>query len=355
MRPIVATVSPAAFAHNIGVARAFVPTAQLHAVVKANAYGHGLDRLRPGFDVADGLAVIELENAIHVRADLAWTKPLMVLEGFYSPEELALFSQHGIDAVIHTIEQIVMLERAALPARIGVYLKLNSGMNRLGFPLAQARSMHARLLACANVREVILTTHFARGDEPEGYRTQLDAFHAATAGLPGRRSIANSGATVQGVTIDTDIARAGIMLYGGTPLEGRSAASFGLKAVMTLTSKVIAIQHVRAGETVGYGGVNVAPRDMRIAVIAGGYADGYLRSARNGTPVLIDGVRAPLFGRVSMDKITVDASNVPTPQVGSHVEFWGEQLPVDEVAAHCGTIAYELLCGVTARVPFRVV
>jgi alanine racemase len=355
MRPIVATVSPAAFAHNLQVARSFVPTAQLHAVVKANAYGHGIDRLYPAFAKADGLAVIELDNALRLRCEFGWTKALVVLEGFYAPGEIAHFSQHRIDAVIHTVEQVEMLERAAIDAPIRVYLKINSGMNRLGFPLGQAHAVFARLRACPHVREVVLATHFARGDAPDGFRAQLDAFNAATVGISARRSLANSGATVQYDQVGGDFVRPGIMLYGGAPLEGRSAASFGLRAVMRLHSRVIAIQRVGAGQTVGYGGTSVAKTDMRIAVIAGGYADGYLRSAPNGTPVLVDGVRAPLFGRVSMDKITVDVSCVPTAQVGSAVELWGEHLGVDEVAAHCGSISYELLTGVTARVPISVV
>lgn len=355
MRPVIASISLSAFAHNLAVVRQLVPTAQLHAVVKANAYGHGVDRLFPAFDGADGLALIELDTAIRLRERLGWQRPLLILEGFYEASELRAFSEYSIDAVVHEPGQVALLERMPLPKPIRVYVKFNTGMNRLGFPMAQAHAISRRLQTCGNVSEIVLTTHFARADEPDGFRAQLEAFDQATRGITARRSFANSGAVVQLGMDAGDVIRPGIMLYGGTPMQGRSAASFGLKAVMRLHSRVIAIQNVKAGMTVGYGGTDVAPTDMRVAVVAGGYADGYLRSARNGTPVLIDGVRAPLFGRVSMDKITVDVSQVPTAQVGSEVELWGDRLPVDEVAASAGSISYELLTAVSSRVRFETV
>ncbi len=327
---------------------------RLHAVVKADAYGHGIDRIVPACAEADGIAVIELENAVRARTVLGWAKEIVVLEGFYAADELHTFAMHNISAVVHSDAQLAQLEATRLPRPISIYLKINSGMNRLGFPLAQAHQAFARARACANISEITLATHFARADEPNGFAGQLQAFNATTAGIQARRSLANSGATAQFGSVGGDIARPGILLYGASPIENQTAASFGLKPVMRLNTEVIAIQQVRAGETVGYGGANVAPHDMRVAVLAGGYADGYPRGARNGTPVWVAGARAPLFGRVSMDKITVDVSNVPSAQIGATAELWGTHVSADEVAACAGTISYALFTGLGRRVKMQL-
>jgi alanine racemase len=356
MRPISATIDLSALRHNLAVARSHIgPRVKLHAVVKADAYGHGLARVRPALDAADGLAVIELEKALLLRTELAWTKEIAVLEGFYAFEEIALFQAHAVSAVVHTIEQVVMLESAHAGAKIKVYLKLNSGMNRLGFPLTQLAGVYARLRACACVGEIVVATHFARADEPEGERGQWAAFQLALRALPDVEiSVANSAATMKFASLGGHYARPGILLYGSSPLEGKSAAELDLKPVMCLNTQVIAIQNIAAGEAVGYGGAFVAKRASRIAVLAGGYADGYPRSAKEGTPVLVAGARVPLVGRVSMDKITVDATDAPQVGVGSPAQLWGERLSVDEVAAHAGTISYALLTGLAARVAVSV-
>ncbi len=355
MRPIIATVFPSAFAHNLARARAEVGArTHLHAVVKANAYGHGIARLAPAFAGADGLAVIELENAVLLREGLGWVKELVVLEGFYAADELDVYSRHQIAAVVHCDEQIAMLERAHLGLPMKVFVKINSGMNRLGFPLPEASSRVAQLRASGNVGEIVLMTHFARADERQGFASQLAAFNAGVQGIDAMRSLANSGATLQFNGVGGDYARPGIMLYGGSPLAGVSAASLGLQPAMEVATQVIAVQHVQAGESVGYGGAFTATRRSRIAVLAGGYADGYPRSAKQGTPVWVAGQIAPLVGRVSMDKITVDITDIPAAQFGAPAQLWGRHVSVDTLADHSGTIAYEILTGLNARVPVHV-
>jgi alanine racemase len=366
MRPLSATIHLRALAHNLAIARKHVGMGvALHAVVKANAYGHGLTRVYPALGGADGLAVIELENAIFLRETLGWKKELMVLEGFYAFDEIAHFQAQRINAVVHTIEQIEMLERAPEGEPLKIYLKFNSGMNRLGFPLSAMGAIAARLRACKTVGEMVFTTHFARADETGGEVSQLAAFRAALSAyqtslkIPGAQfspvSLANSAATAKFGEVGGSEARPGIMLYGGSPLEGKTAAECDLLPVMHLDTQVISIQHVPTGQAVGYGGAFVAARPTRVAVLAGGYADGYPRSARAGTPVWVAGARVPMAGRVSMDKITVDVTDHPDVQVGSPAQFWGDHLSVDEVATHAGTISYELLTALAQRVPVRVV
>jgi alanine racemase len=366
MRPISATIHLPALAHNLAVARKHVGAGvKLHAVVKANAYGHGLTRVFPALGEADGLAVIELENAMLLRQSLGWQKELMVLEGFYAFNEIAQFQAHRISAVVHTSEQIDMLERAPAGQPIKIYLKFNSGMNRLGFPLSAMAAVAARVRACKAAGEIVFTTHFARADEAGGEASQLAAFRAALSAcqtnmqIPAAQfspiSLANSAATAKFGSVGGSEARPGIMLYGGSPLEGKTADECGLLPVMHLDTGVIAIQQVPTGQAVGYGGAFVATRPTRIAVLAGGYADGYPRSAKAGTPVWVAGARVPMAGRVSMDKITVDVTDHPHVQVGSPAQFWGNKVSVDDVAAHAGTISYELLTALAQRVPVRVV
>ncbi len=361
MRPITATIDLNALAHNLGLARSHLgPKVKLHAVVKANAYGHGLARVRPALDAADGLAVIELEKALELRTALGWHKEIVVLEGFYAYDEIALFQAHQLCPVIHTMEQIEMLERAPPAPRLKVVLKINSGMNRLGFACAALAPTYARLAACAAVGQIVVATHFARADEPHGLRAPWAAFQAALASLPlpaSKRpeiSVSNSAATLKFSEIGGHYARPGIMLYGSSPLEGEGAAALNLKPVMQLNTRVIALQSVAVGDAVGYGGAFVAQRASRIAVLAGGYADGYPRSAKPGTPIWVAGARCPLVGRVSMDKITVDVTDLRQVAVGSPAQLWGERVSVDEVATHAGTISYELLTALAARVPVTV-
>jgi alanine racemase len=346
--------------HNLGRARACAPGARVWAVVKANAYGHGLERGMRGFAGADGLALIELEAALRLRA-LGWSKPILLLEGLFEAADIPLLAEHGINSTVHCLEQIRMLEYTSLYRPIDVHLKMNTGMNRLGFRPDDFPAAYARLRAIPGIRHITMMTHFANADELEHPRLsigeQVRRFRQGADGLPGERSLSNSGGVLHHAELDRllpdgvpdDWVRPGIMLYGGTP-GGQSAAQFGLLPTMTLKSEVIGIQHLVPGESVGYGSRFQAARPMPVGVVACGYADGYPRHAEHGTPVLVDGVRTTLVGRVSMDMMAVDLTPVANARVGSKVTLWGDGLPIDEVAQAAGTIGYELMCALAPRV-----
>jgi alanine racemase len=356
-RPISATIHTSALAHNLTVAKALTPGSRCWAVVKADAYGHSIHAAIRGFGDADGLALIEIENAVTLR-ELGWTKPVLLLEGCYDALDWRVAAEHRLTCVIHCDDQLALFEATPLSRKVDMYLKFNSGMNRLGFRLDRARDLVTRVLAHQGVGSVTLMTHFARADETGGYHAQLAEFDAACNGLPLPRSVANSAACVDfvaGRIADNAHAhwtRPGIMLYGATPFTHalKGAQSLKLKAAMTLATEIIGIQDLQAGDAVGYGGTYIANKAERIAVIACGYADGYPRHAPTGTPVLVGGARATLVGRVSMDKITVDITGIPLARVGTQVELFGQQLAVDEVANAASTIGYELLTAVAPRV-----
>ena len=362
-RPIVATVDSQALAHNLALAAQLTQGARVWAVVKADAYGHGIAVAATAFADANGLALIEIENAIRLR-DLGWKKPILLLEGCFSDVDWRAAAEHRLTCVIHSDEQLSEFEATPLARKLDIYLKFNTGMNRLGFRVDRARDLATRLSLNVGVGELTLMTHFARADEPDGHLEQLRLFNEATAGLPYARSLANSAACFDfdrvggaATVTSSDSARPGILLFGATPFSHatRSAASLKLKPAMTLTTEVIGVQTLAAGDTVGYGATYTASKTERIAVIACGYADGYPRSAGTGTPIIVDGTRTQLVGRVSMDKITVDVTDISLARVGSSVELWGAQLPVDEVANSAGTIGYELLTAVAPRVHRRVI
>ena len=342
--------------HNLARVKACTPHAKIWSVVKANAYGHGIERAMRGFGAADGLALIELENAVRLR-ELGWAKPILLLEGFFEPADIDIIVDSGFNPAIHCNEQIEMLEAASLRAPIDVHLKMNTGMNRLGFTPALFAAAHARLRAIAGVREITLMTHFANADEalhpslPTG--EQIRRFREGGAGLGGPLSVFNSAGVLRHATLAPDLCkdwvRPGIMLYGATP-GGNTAHQFGLRPCMTLSSRIIGLQRIGRGDSIGYGSRFQATAPMTVGVVACGYADGYPRHAPNGTPVIVDGIRTGLLGRVSMDMLTVDLSAVPTARVGSAVTLWGGDLPIDEVAGAAATIGYELMCALAARV-----
>jgi alanine racemase len=340
---------------NLAIARAAMPGTKMWAVVKADAYGHGLENGLRGFAKADGLSLIEYDRAVKLR-ELGWTKPIMMMQGIFEPVDLDVISQYQLQPVVHNHEQLEMLSKARLDVPLHVHLKINSGMNRLGFLPEQTRDAYARLAAMPAVGKISLITHFANADThsvaPE-VATQVAVFKKATSDIHAEISLSNSPAILIHPDIRGDWIRPGVMLYGGSP-GGGDAASFGLKAAMTLSSQVIAVQAIRAGDSVGYGSLFRAEQDMRIGIVACGYADGYPRHATTGAPVLVDGVRTRLLGRVSMDMLNVDLSPVPQAHVGSDVTLWGDHLPIDEVAAAAGTIGYELMCAITPRVLRKV-
>jgi alanine racemase len=358
-RPLHAIIHLDAMQRNLARARTCAPSARIWAVVKANAYGHGLARGMHGFAQADGLALIETENALRLR-ELGWVKPILLLEGIFDASDIPLLAEHNINSTVHCIEQVKMLEYTSLYRPIDVHLKMNTGMNRLGFRPDEFRAAYARLRAIRGIRSITLMTHFANSDELEHPRLsiaeQVRRFHEGADGLAGERSLSNSGGVLHqaallgaGGELHSDWVRPGIMLYGGTP-GGRPAADFGLLPTMTLKSEIIGIQLLEAGDSVGYGSRFQAPGPMTVGVVACGYADGYPRHAEHGTPVLVDGIRTSLVGRVSMDMMTVDLSPIANARVGSKVTLWGDGLPIDEVAQAAGTIGYELMCALAPRV-----
>ena len=350
-RPLYAQVNLAALRANLARVRAQAPGTQVLAVVKANAYGHGLARVLPALEDADGLALVEPDAAFELR-ERRYTRRILMLEGFFSETELPEFAHRRLATAVHDMEQVRMLESAVLPRPLEVFVKVNTGMNRLGFRPAEVAAACRRLASSPSVAALRLMMHFARADEDDGIREPLKVFEHACRGLPYPRSLANSAGIVRFPDVGGDIVRPGIMLYGATPYAYDTADMLGLKPVMTLRSALIGVQDLKANESVGYGATYTASRPHRVGVIACGYADGYPRHAPNGTPVLVCGRKVRMAGRPSMDMVTVDLSDVPEARVGSPVVLWGEGLPVDDVASAAATVGYELLCAVAPRVPF---
>jgi alanine racemase len=352
-RPIEAVIHSAALAHNYQIIKARAPHSRAFAVIKANGYGHGVERVVQALPQADGFAILEIEPAIAMRR-AGVTAPILLLEGVFSQQELALCAQYDLTLAIHEPRHLQWLAHTELAAPVQIFLKLNTGMNRLGFPVADAPALATQLLALPNVASVTLMTHFATADEPAiGIDKQWGQFQAYCAELDLPRTLANSAAIFAYPHVHGDWIRPGIALYGASPLPQFSAAQLDLQAAMTLQSKIIGVQHLQAGDTVGYGATFTADREMRIGVVACGYADGYPRHAPTGTPVLVNGHRTRLLGRVSMDMLCVDLTDLPAAQIDSSVELWGQSLSIDQVAHAAGTIAYELMCAIALRVPIR--
>jgi alanine racemase len=350
-RPIRATISAGALAHNLTVARRLAGGAKIWAVVKANAYGHGVERAARALADADGFAVLDFQEALRLRV-AGVTKPVLMLEGFFSPLDIGQLTKYRLTPVIHNPEQIELLQQTPLEGEIDAYLKVNSGMNRLGFGVEGLRPAYNALRMHPQVKNLTMMSHFADADGPGGIQAQLDWFNELTRPFEAtQRSLANSAALLRFPEARGDWVRPGIILYGCSPFADQSAEQLGLKPAMTLTSEIIGTQRLQAGERVGYGFGYEAVGDMTIGIVACGYADGYPRHAPTGTPVLVNGQRARIVGRVSMDMISIDISDVPGADIGSPVTLWGEGLSADEVGAAAGTLSYELLCKLTARVP----
>ena len=359
-RPILATVHVDALRHNLDRARRAALDSRVWAVVKANAYGHGIERVFESFRGADGFALLDLAEAERVRS-LGWRGPVLLLEGVFEPRDLELCSRLDLWHTVHCDAQIDMLAAHKTQAPQRVFLKMNSGMNRLGFAPSRFRSAWTRLNALPQVDEISLMTHFSDADGARGIAYQLEVFEDATRDLPGERSIANSAATLRHAALARgDWVRPGIVLYGSAPdFPEHDTAHWQLQPGMTLATRLIAVQTLQAGDTVGYGSSFTAEGPLRIGVAAVGYADGYPRHCITGTPVMVNGVRTRMVGRVSMDMITVDLTPVPDAGIDSEVTLWGRAskgtlLPIDEVARAAGTIGYELMCAVAPRVPFAV-
>ncbi len=356
MRPATVTIDLDALRHNLAVARRRAPAARLVAVVKADAYGHGAARLLPALSDADRLGVACIEEALALR-EAGATQPILLLEGMFEADELALCVRHGFEVGVHEPGQLRMLEQARLERPVRVWLKIDSGMNRLGFRPELLPSVLAQLQGCAAVAdEIRLMTHFASADDPTApsTRAQIGRFAAAAGRLGLERSFCNSAGVLAWPEAHAEWIRPGVMLYGVSPLAGRHGGDEDLRPVMTLATRLIEVKEVPAGETVGYAGTWTAAVPSRIGIAAIGYGDGYPRHVPSGTPVLLDGKPASLVGRVSMDMLAIDLTDHPEAQVGTAVTLWGRGLPVETIAAHADTIAYELLCGIAGRVHVAV-
>jgi alanine racemase len=353
-RPIHACIDFDALRHNYLRTRELAGGAKMWAVIKANAYGHGIMRIARGLaTLADGFALLDLEDAVRLR-EAGITQPILLLEGFFGAKDLAEIAARRLSTVVHTPEQLDWLESAQLPAgaRIPLFLKVNTGMNRLGISPAQVPAALARLRAWPHAGQIGLMTHFADADGERGVDAQFARFAPLAAQFDGPVSMANSAALLRFPQTHADWVRPGILLYGASPATAHAtAADIGLKPVMRFEARVIAVQHLQPGDRVGYGGMFTAERSMRVGTVACGYADGYPRHAPSGTPVAVDGVRSRLVGRVSMDMIAVDLTDIPQAGLGSVVELWGEHVSLDEVALRAGTVNYELVCALALRVP----
>lgn len=355
-RPVVARIDLAAIRHNLQLLRRRAGGARVLAVVKADGYGHGLERVAGALEAADGFGVASLEDAVRLR-EAGFGQRIVLLSGFTTAADLPRLRALALDTVVHHDSQLAVLEEAGADGPpLRVWLKIDSGMHRLGFAPGRAREVHARLSALPWVAEApVLMTHFASSDVFDGEltRAQIRAFAEAVEGLPGERSLSNSAAVLGWGEASAQWVRPGGALYGISVVEGRSGADFGLKPAMALSSALIAINRVAAGEPVGYGGAWRAPEAMPLGVVALGYGDGYPRAAAPGTPMRLRGVEVPVVGRISMDLVTLDLRGVPGAQVGDEVLAWGDGLPVERIAACAGTIGYELVCSITRRVRFE--
>ena len=359
-RPIQAFVHTDALRLNLHRLRSAAPDARLWAVVKANAYGHGIERVFEGLRGADGFALLDLDEAQRLRA-LGWRGPVWLLEGVFEARDLEVCSRLDLWHTVHCDEQIDMLSRHKTQVPHRVFLKMNSGMNRLGFTPTRFRSAWTRLNQLPQVDEISLITHFSDADGDKGVTDQMAVFTSTTEDLPGERTTCNSAGLLRHASappVAADWVRPGIALYGSAPdFPQHDIAHWQLQPTLSLRSQVIAVQELQAGDTVGYGSTFVADRAMRIGIVACGYADGYPRHCATGTPVLVNGVRTRTVGRVSMDMLAIDLTPVPNAGFGAEATLWGraatgEVLPIDEVAHAAGTVGYELMCAVSARVGF---
>ncbi len=349
-RPICAEIDLTALRNNLNVVRKAAGTAKVWSVIKADAYGHGIENVFSGLQETDGFALLDFAEAIRVR-ERGWQGPILLLEGFFVPDDLELIDRYRLTTAVHSFWQLAAIKDAVLTRPVNIYLKVNSGMNRLGFAPDKLHVAWREASANSNVGEITLMTHFANADAAEGVAEPMRLVERFSQSMRIPRCLANSAATLWHPQTQADWVRPGIVLYGASPSgHSQDIAGIGLRPVMTLSSQIIAIQKLHAGNSVGYGGRYRAMGEQRIGIVACGYADGYPRHAPTGTPVMVDGLRTHTLGTVSMDMIAVDLSLCPLADVGSEVELWGKHLSVDEVADSAGTLGYELLSAVTLRV-----
>ncbi|WP_130803779.1 alanine racemase [Acinetobacter ihumii] len=363
-RPIRAIIHQNALAHNLQIARKSAPQHAVFAVVKANAYGHGIERVYSALKSADGFALLDIEEAKRLRA-LGWTGPILLLEGIFSAQDLFDCTQYQLSFTVHSARQLQWVRQYPESAQFDIFLKMNSGMNRLGFQPQHYREVWQSLHECSAVNSLTHMMHFSDADGERlgqsGIEAQLKTFENTIQDLPGERSMCNSAAILRhGSQLSSKTVRAGILLYGSSPdFPQHSIQDWNLQPSMSLRSEIIAIQDLQPKQTVGYGSTFQVEQAMKIGIVACGYADGYQRISATGTPVLVNGIRTGTVGRVSMDMLAVDVTEIENVEIGSEVVLWGKSrfgsiLPIDDVAQASGTVGYELMCGVTARVPFFI-
>lgn len=355
-RPTTITIDLDALRHNLQQIRQLAPRSSILAMVKSNGYGHGLERIAKALPDAEALGVACIEEGILLR-QAGVKNPIVLMEGLFTGDELGKAAEMDFDLVVHHLDQVEMLEKNPDIHALRIWLKINTGMHRLGFDPKDVLHVHERLMKCANVKKpIILMTHFAEADSSDRSATaaQIKRFDEVTKNISGPRSLCNSAGIMAWPEVHNDWVRPGIILYGASPVKDDCAVDHGFKPVMTLSTEIIAMHQVAKGEKVGYGGLWVCPEDMLIGVIAIGYGDGYPQYAKPGTPVLVNGKICPLVGKVSMDMATVDLRTQPKAKIGDSVVLWGAGLPIEKVAENNNTSAYELLTRITQRVKVRV-
>ena len=354
MRPLKATIDHKALLFNFNYIKKIASKSKVMSVLKANAYGHNLLDVAKTLINSDGFAILSIEEAILLRKN-DFNQSILLLEGFFEKDEVKIASKFRINVVVHNQRQIDLIDQVKPDIPINIHLKINTGMNRLGFPPSEVDYLLESLSSNSYIEDITLMTHFATADEKEGIDKQFKIFTQITDNYNHSASAANSAAILKFPESRLDWVRPGIMLYGLSPFQDKTAQDLGLKPAMALTSEIIALQDIKSGESVGYGLDFIAKQNMKIGVVACGYGDGYPRHAKNGTPVSVDGNLTCLVGRVSMDMLYIDLSSVPKAHIGSKVELWGENISVDSVAQFSGTVGYELVCAISAsqRVPLR--
>ncbi|MGE8563663.1 MAG: alanine racemase [Acinetobacter bohemicus] len=360
-RPITAIIHTDALQHNLTIARQQMPNSKVYAVVKANAYGHGIENVYSSFKTADGFALLDIAEARRLR-ELGWTGAILLLEGIFSAQDLQDCLELNLSFTIHSEHQLRWIEQFSPVAHFDVYLKMNSGMNRLGFQPEHYRHAWHRLNQLDQIQSITHMMHFSDADSDRfgesGIDYQYTVFEETIRDLPGERTVCNSAAILRHSALHSDTVRSGIMLYGSSPdYPTHTIQDWNLQPSMSLRSEIIAIQDIQSHDSVGYGSTFIAEQAMKIGIVACGYADGYQRISPTGTPVLVNSIRTKIIGRISMDMLAVDISDIKDADVGSEVVLWGKSsngtiLPIDEVAVSSGTIGYELMCAVTARVNF---
>jgi alanine racemase len=356
MRPLKAFINQASLRHNLATVKQLAPHSKIMSVVKANGYGHGLINVARGLNESDGFAVLTLNEAIDLR-EHGFEQDILLLEGAFETYEISIAAKMHFNLVVHNLHQLQMIEKLKLNRPLDIHFKINTGMNRLGFNPQEAKEILKTLQNKSHFKSITLMTHFATADEPRGVDWQLSVFDDIAKPFNFSRSVANSASIVNFKKTHLDWVRPGIMLYGASPIMGHKSSTLNIKPVMQLKSKIIAIQNLSKNDSVGYGESFKAKKDMRIAVVACGYADGYPRHAPTGTPVYVEGKKTSTVGRVSMDMLYIDVTDIPHASISSDVELWGEHVPVDDVAEKSGTVGYELLCAISAskRVPIEIV